>query len=565
MDAISATVPAIPRLAADEVAYVLPRQDSAKSLAASSYVPTLTETPYEEKKFEFDSMLPPSAAASMPALVVPELLGGEVDAAAPELSFARKVVLIAMMMWVQFIASANTNAVVVTIPSMSADLGIDQLSAQWVASAYALTFGCGLLFAGRLADLHGRKGLFLLGLGIAVVFSVAAGFVKTLIPLCIVRALVGLGNAIATPAGFGIIGVTFPRDPERTYAFAIFGLGNPLGSAIGMVLGGLMAAINAHGWAYLYFLLAAFGVVPLVLGAFIIPRDVRARTEGENRRIDWLGGFLVTAGLLLFIFSITQSGVAADGWRTPYIPVLLIVGIALLVAFVFWERHVERNLAFPPIAKLSIFSRDHWHMSAIMASGFFTFITIGGFVYLVSLYDQDYRGYSALQTAIHILPASVTGIGAAVAVMYLVPRFKAPRIIMIGAFLSGMTCLLYAVEPTGTIFWAVEFIALLCLPFGADLTVGVGSILVSNLCDEDEQSVGGALFQTSLQIALALGTCVAALVSDTVQAKTGDVLTGFRHAFGQNTAWCWAVVVIVGLSCRHMGLAKDVGHGKAIH
>jgi hypothetical protein len=101
---------------------------------------------------------------------------------------------------------------------------------------------------------------------------------------------------------------------------------------------------------------------------------------------------------------------------------------------------------------------------------------------------------------------------------------------------------------------------MLCLPFGADLTTGIGSILMSNLCEDDEQSVAGALFQTSTQIASALGICLSSLVQHDVAERTGDYYTGLRHAFGMTTAWAWAVVIIAGVLLRGMGLAKEVGH-----
>lgn len=103
---------------------------------------------------------------------------------------------------------------------------------------------------------------------------------------------------------------------------------------------------------------------------------------------------------------------------------------------------------------------------------------------------------------------------------------------------------------------------MLCLPFGADLTVGIGSILMSNLCNDDEQSVAGALFQTSTQIASALGVCMSSLVANDVYKRSGDYYTGLRHAFGMTTAWAWSVVILAGIFLWNMGLAKHVGHGR---
>lgn len=158
------------------------------------------------------------------------------------------------------------------------------------------------------------------------------------------RALAGLGLAIASPAGFGIIGVTFRAEPERTIAFSVFGLGNPVGAAVGMVLGGLVAGAGVyvimklsivisrrsrclgklgslptvrHGWAYLYYILGGVAVIPVVIGIFVIPRDTRDLKTDVDRRIDWLGAGLVTVAVCLFTFSIAQSGVDERGWSAP--------------------------------------------------------------------------------------------------------------------------------------------------------------------------------------------------------------------------------------------------------
>lgn len=122
--------------------------------------------------------------------------------------------------------------------------------------------------------------------------------------MCAVRALAGAGSAIASPASFGIIGVTFGTGPSRSIAFAILAMGNPVGGAIGPVIGGV-----------LFYVLAGLTAISITLGALVIPRDLHKKDA--NRRIDWLGGILVTTSVCLFTFSITQSGIAAKGWREP--------------------------------------------------------------------------------------------------------------------------------------------------------------------------------------------------------------------------------------------------------
>ncbi|WOO80487.1 Efflux pump terJ [Vanrija pseudolonga] len=478
-----------------------------------------------------------------------------------KMSKTRKILLGFVMMMNVFIASMMSNGVLVTIPVMARDLGVSQLEAQWVASAYNLAYGCGLLFAGRMADIWGRKLLFISGLIASIAFSFISGGMRHTLALCIIRAFTGLGLAVATPAGFGIIGVTFRQEPGRTIAFAVFGLGNPIGASVGVLVGGAVAGINAHGWQYFHFVLGGLALIPLILGLFVIPRDL-AKNQATDKRIDWLGGLLITAALCLFTFSITQSGIAPKGWGTPYIPALLATSIVLFGLFGLWEHHVEHRLSLPPIAKLSLFTRDGWKITIVMLCAFCPFVAVAGWVYLTTLFYQEYKGFTALNTAIHTVPAAICGIFAALAVMWIVPRLRTPYVLALGGFLSGMACIIYAVEPTGTLYWKAEFIALLLLPFGADLTVGIGSILMSNLCNDNEQSVGGALFQTATQIAAAIGICVSSLVTNDVATRKGDYYTGLRTSFFMCSAFAFVVVALAFGFMRKWPLAKHVGFAR---
>lgn len=458
----------------------------------------------------------------------------------------------------------SSNSVILTIPRMSRDLGVTQLQAQWVASSYTLSYGCSLLVAGRLADIFGRRWLFLGGMFTAVVFTFVSGAIKIFVPLCIIRAIVGVGLAVATPAAFGIVGVNFRDDRSRTIAYGSMAMGNPVGASVAMMVGGAMASAGGSGWRYLYYVLGGIALVPLVLGFLVIPKDARPE-EPVNSRVDWIGGVLITAALCLFTFSITQSGIAKTGWKTPYIIALLALSNVLLVAFGFWERHVEKNKKFPPIVKMSMLSRGSFGLTKVCLTAFLPFIAVAGWIYLVSLYYQDYKNYTPFGSALHSLPASLCGVVAAIAVMWVVPRFRAPHILAVGGILSGAACILYAAEPVGTSYWAMEFIACCCLPFGADMTVAVGSILMSNMSHDDEQSVAGALFQTSVQIGQALGTCVSSLIVSELGAKTGDLLYGIRIAFYFCSAFPWAIAIFAIVGLRNIGLARHVGHGRASH
>ncbi|EIW66522.1 hypothetical protein TREMEDRAFT_70106 [Tremella mesenterica DSM 1558] len=477
----------------------------------------------------------------------------------PELSKMKMVLLAINIMLTYFIATASVTATTLLLPKIAEDLGTSQLQTQWVVSAYTLTYGCTLMVSGRFADLYGRKMLFLSGLAVAAVFSILSAVIRNLIAICVLRALVGLGLAISSPAGFGIIGVTFRKEPARSVAFAAFGLGAPVGSTTGTILGGAVADLGKHGWAYLFYIIAGLAAIPCLLGLWIIPSDHRfLRAQAGDRRIDWLGGGLVTTAVFLLSFSITESGQVASGWKTPWIIVMLVLSLLLFIIFGFWEHHLETRTTLPPIIKISLFSRHGWKLTAINLTAFCIMFSAFSVLYTLALFYQDYKGLDALGNAIRLLPSNITGLFAAGGVMYLAPRFRAPVLIVLGCIATGSTSLLLAVEPRGTRYWYCEFWALILFPPGIDFTVCLGNIMISNLVSDDEQSVAGALFQLNTQIAAVLGVCCSSLIVTTRTQATGDILVGLRSAWWMSAAFAWCSGVIVAIMLRKVRLAKDI-------
>nr|XP_018264134.1 uncharacterized protein I303_04014 [Kwoniella dejecticola CBS 10117]OBR86292.1 hypothetical protein I303_04014 [Kwoniella dejecticola CBS 10117] len=360
---------------------------------------------------------------------------------------------------------------------------------------------------------------------------------KNRIGLRVFRAVSGLGLSISAPAGFGIIGTTFRTEPWRTTAFAALGMGTPLGAVLGEVLGGVIAGTGSKGWQYLYFLLAGFGVIPIITGFFFIPKDDNHfPTLNAHRRIDWIGAVLVTIGLSLLLFSITQAGLMEKGWTTPYIPPIFSASIILILIFGWWEYELEnrpfRTNDIPPIVRLSIFTRHKGKISAILGIAFFDWMGVCGWVYLTSVYYQDLLGFSPLKNALHILPAPITGIICSYLVTLVVPRVSAPILLALGGISTGLANALFAFQTPG-------------------------SIMISNLVDDDEQSIAGALFQVSLQIAGSLDPCISSIILTQIESVHG-LLRGLQIALWFNAACCWAVLLIIFFAFRKVRLAKDV-------
>ena len=200
--------------------------------------------------------------------------------------------------------------------------------------------------------------------------------------------------------------------------------------SLSQVNGQLIA--SPRNWSFLFYVLAGLGAIPLVLGWFAMPWDRKAFTGSKVPRMDWIGGLLVTSGLSLFMFSLTQSGVLERGWSepcrsfyttvrvkvdTPDVPVVFVLSLSLLVAFLLWERHLENHTTYPPIAKFSLFTRHRYRFTALMACAFFCCLSTSGFVYTATIWYQELKGETPLKNAILLLPCNVMGLGAAVSLL----------------------------------------------------------------------------------------------------------------------------------------------------
>ena len=231
---------------------------------------------------------------------------------------------------------------------------------------------------GRLADLYGRKLIFLLGILLLAVFSLGCGFAQDEITVDVLRGLQGTGGAAVVPAALGILAHAFPPSKARAIAFSTFAAGAPMGGAIGTVIGGVLTQLTAAAWRSVFFLMAGLGAVCFLSGLYVIDRDLPSMEK--DRRVDWLGAFLVTAGLVLIVFVLSDGSIAPKGWSTGYIIAFLVIGVMLLVLFVLWQHYLEKihddfiaaarapNKWWtpPPLMRLSIWTRMKGRMAVML-------------------------------------------------------------------------------------------------------------------------------------------------------------------------------------------------------
>src|SRR5437868_10166312 len=317
-----------------------------------------------------------------------------------------------------FMTIIDLTIVNVSLPTIGRDLHFSSTSLQWVVTAYALTFGGFLLLGGRAADLLGRRRVLMFGLILFTAASLACALSTSDAFLIGSRAVQGLGAAVMLPAALSIVMNMFEEGAERNKALGIWGALGAGGATVGLVAGGLLT--RYAGWQYIFYLNVPIGAAALALAPRLVPDSRLATTR---RRFDALGAIAGTGGLVLLVDAISQA--PQYGWGATRTVALLAASAALLIAFLVIE-----NRAKEPVLPLSIFRlRTVAGANAaglLLGGSFFAFIFIG------TLYMQEVLHYSALQTGVAWLAASLTSIALAGVSQALVTRGGAKIVMAIG-------------------------------------------------------------------------------------------------------------------------------------
>ncbi len=398
-----------------------------------------------------------------------------------------------------FMTIIDLTIVNVSLPTIGRDLQFSATSLQWVVTAYALTFGGFMLLGGRAADLLGRRRILMVGLSLFTAASLGAALSTGELSLIAARAVQGLGAAIMLPAALSIVMNMFAEGAERNKALGIWGGLGAGGATVGVIAGGLLT--RYAGWQYIFYLNVPIGAAALALAPRIVP-DSRLATA--RRRFDALGAIAGTGALVLLVDAIAQA--PQYGWGATRTIALLAASAALLAAFLVIENRVKE-----PVMPLSIFRlRTLAGANAaglLLGGSFFAFIFVG------TLYMQQVLHYSALQTGLAWLAASLTSVALAGVSQALVTRGGAKVVMAIGMTLIG-----------AGVLWATQvpvhghFLANLAGPFvvaGAGTAFAFIPISIAALAGVSEHQAGLAsgLLNTSQQLGGALGIAIASSVA----------------------------------------------------
>ncbi len=441
----------------------------------------------------------------------------------------RKWLALALLATTQFVIVLDAAIVNVAIPSIGADLKFSPENLTWIPNAYALTFGGFLLLGGRMADLLGRRRLFMAGLVLFSFASLLGGLSTSEGQLIAFRALQGLGAALLAPSALSMVTNMFAEGAERNKALGVWGAVSGSGGAAGVLLGGVLT--EYLGWEWVLWVNVPIGVI----AAFLAPRLlVESRKEAETKSFDALGAVTVTAGLSLLVYGLVNT--VSAGWGSSETFLLLALAAALLAVFVATEL---RSRA--PLVPFRIFGLRT--LTGANVVGLLVGASLFAMFFFLSRYMQQVLGYSALKAGLSYLPLALCIIVSAGAASVLVTKLGFKPVLIAGMGLIAVALVWFAqVPPDGTYvanLLGPMILAALGLGFAF---VPVTIAAVSNISPDDSGLASG-LINTSQQVGGALGLAVLGTIAssrtnDLIAAAPGDpsalpdaLTEGFQLAF----------------------------------
>jgi EmrB/QacA subfamily drug resistance transporter len=435
------------------------------------------------------------------------------DTAVPRRSWWLLVLLCAA----QFMVVLDITVVNVALPSIGASLDVAPSDLAWVVTAYALAGGGLLLLGGRAADLLGRRPVFLAGLALFTVASLASGLATSPDMLIAARAAQGVGAALLTPGALSIIVTTY-TGPQHHTALAAWGAIGSAGAAAGMLFGGMLTSWLSWEWVFL--VNVPIGAAVFALGWRAIPR---ARMASRVRRgLDLPGAATVVAGLVVLVYAL--EGAPDHGWGSARTLGLLAGAAALLGAFLLIERAVAHPLLAP----------STWRMRSLVHGSGAMFVVTGilvGAFFLNSLYLQRVLGASALETGLAFLPIAVAIAAAAHLAAHLLPRVGSRVLAAGGIGLVALATGLMAAAPDHAGYAADLLPAFLVLGFGAGLSFPAVSVTAMSDVDHERAGVASGFMTTAHEVGAALGVAVLAAIAATGAGDAGTLIAGYGDAF----------------------------------
>jgi EmrB/QacA subfamily drug resistance transporter len=457
---------------------------------------------------------------------------------------SRQLLTLILLLTASFTLAVDFSVLNVALPSIGADVGFALQNLQWISTAFALCAAGFTLLFGRIADLFGRRRLFLAGMVLLGAASLLGGLALSPSMLLIARTAQGLATAAVTPAALSLLTTSFPEGPLRDRALGLNGALMASGFTTGAILGGALTDLLSWRWAF-------FINIPVAVFVLVTAPTVLSEGRPDNRpKLDIPGAISVTAGLLAIVYGLTTAG--ARSWTDPRALTGILVGAALLL--VFWM--VETRVAAPlvPVAILSRRTVGWGNFAGLLA-----FLTETSLVFLLTLYLQKVLGYSSLAAGLSFAVLGAGTVLGGVLGPKVIGRFGNKRTIVVAFFVqAAATGALLAIGTAPG--WIALVLVATFIGGVANLMAIVGFMVTatSGLPDH-EQGLATGLTTMSQQVGITMGIPImSAIATARVHALGGEnahsVLSGVTTAIAVNVALCVLTGVLAGLFLRRTRL-----------
>jgi EmrB/QacA subfamily drug resistance transporter len=449
---------------------------------------------------------------------------------------------LALIVTAQFMVILDVAIVNVALPSIKSDLHFSQTNLQWVISAYAILFGGALLLGGRLADLLGRRRLFVSGLALFATSSLLCGLAWSEGSLIAFRAVQGLGGALLAPAALSLLMTIFAEGRERNLALGIYGAASGSGAAVGVLLGGILTSYVS--WSWIFFINVPVGLAAIAATPFLL---AESRADLGHRHFDVAGAATITSGLMLLVYALTRA--TTDGWGSARTIGLLLGSAALVAAFIGIELRSPWPLLPLRIFRLPTLSAANATMAIVGAVAFSEF-------FLLTLYLQDVLHYSAVQTGVAFVAFALTVVVVSNVAQWVVGRVGVRPTLTAGLVVSAVSVALLTRLPVdGHYFWDV-FPAFVLGGAGMGLSFVPVTIASLTGVQRSDAGVASGLINTSRQIGGALGLAIVSAIAATSAGNYGAshavaATSGAALDHGFQTA----LYVLLGLLVVGVGIA----------
>jgi len=461
-----------------------------------------------------------------------------------------KGLILGLLTVAMFMVVIDFSIIQIAIPTIEAQFKVPLSDLQWIVTGYSLTYAGFLMLSGRIGDIYGRKRLFVAGLLLFSVASLAGGFAPNLTLLIAARIIQGIGAAVGSATGLSIMMATFPEGPERNRALSIFSAILSSGFAAGVVLGGFMTSLL--GWRSVLLVNVPIGIIAAALSMKYLSESNSGNT---GRHIDFPGAVSITLGLIVLVYALV--GAESYGLLSLQVIFDLILAFIILAAFFLIESRSRAPLVpIPFLRRESVLTSNS--LAMILSA------TVGGFIFVQTIFLQEVLNYSPSTAGLLILPeAIIFMLTSGYFSSRLVGRFGAKMVISYGMALAaaGFVVLTTISISGGYLFGLLP--GMLIVSTGAGLSWTAISIIALEGAKKGEEGLASGVFNTSIQVGGPLGLAIlltiAAMQTAGISgaASPASLVVGFQYAF-VFAALLAAAAFGISLRIKSKGKTKDI-------